>query len=594
LLRAYTLWSILAVLALGALCAPAASAQTLPTPLLVGSVRDQRGEPLDAEVTLVGTEGQELGHDQTQSDGTFAIVPRGKANAVVVHCRFCAPTRRLIDGQGSVIIIVPRYTALAERFPDERDMEALPYADLADTLALAPYILPSSDQGDSSVSDRGLDGGNALILDDGIPVYNLADGYSGLDAMPSRYTGEIGFGEPNRAFTYGNYAGGGTFSITPRTETSSAALDIGRDADVSAHLESGKLFAAAGSSKNADGLVRRRGDLSYDADMAGGRLDIGLAAMSSLGDATASANRYADREHIAYATASRKYRTFVSFGSSTASSALAASGAQPATHSSSLFTSVRVEHPGPVTLTYGALSQRSTGAYDTASTGRLAEDLVYAEGRTDGRRTSIDAGASLSHIDTARSIGTQQQRISTQIGLASFAAQTALGRWFDLHADASTSMRVPTLAQTYPQASAQNAFALERSTLIETALSFQDARRIHAQTSLFRETEHGFEEQRVQGLGLSFSWQIAPLVAVRAWTLRSDMGETPERSVLWSTYDNPSGIRVDAIVYRDGSAGGKEVALDGDIVIPLPPRLRLSVGTRRTNQTRCWSIGARY
>src|SRR6185312_5547108 len=57
-------------------------------PLVVGSVRDQRGVPIaGARVTAATPAGQRS--TTTQADGTFAL-PAGGATAVTVTCRFCA------------------------------------------------------------------------------------------------------------------------------------------------------------------------------------------------------------------------------------------------------------------------------------------------------------------------------------------------------------------------------------------------------------------------------------------------------------------------------------------------------------------------
>src|SRR5581483_1139497 len=75
----------LAVLGSLVLSAPAIA----QVPLVVGSVRDQRGVPIgDARVTAKTAAG--LRSTVTQADGTFALA-LGGVTAVSVTCRFCAP-----------------------------------------------------------------------------------------------------------------------------------------------------------------------------------------------------------------------------------------------------------------------------------------------------------------------------------------------------------------------------------------------------------------------------------------------------------------------------------------------------------------------
>jgi hypothetical protein len=71
------------------LVSAAAGAENLsPTLLVVGSIRDQAGNPPGADVEVSDATGKTIGRDHTKADGTFAVAVQGNPNEVVVHCRF--------------------------------------------------------------------------------------------------------------------------------------------------------------------------------------------------------------------------------------------------------------------------------------------------------------------------------------------------------------------------------------------------------------------------------------------------------------------------------------------------------------------------
>jgi hypothetical protein len=151
--------------------------------LIVGNVRDQRGTPLvGAGVAALDAAGHDVGDDVTDRAGSFAIRPHGSGVTIVVACRHCAPVRIERSGRSNIAIVVRRYFALEEAAPDAADLAALPYGRIVDALGLIPYALPSA--GGSNISDRGLDGGHGLVLDDGAPIVDLATGTGALVDFP--------------------------------------------------------------------------------------------------------------------------------------------------------------------------------------------------------------------------------------------------------------------------------------------------------------------------------------------------------------------------------------------------------------------------
>jgi hypothetical protein len=599
------------VLAFGLACVHPAFAQApVPSVLVVGSVRDQGGRPIAAQVEAEDVAGHPVGSDRTRSDGTFSIAVNGGAPAfVVVRCPFCAPARAPVSGEAPVIVIVRHYDRVAGDGLSARDVAALPYSEPGDVLALAPYVVPSSIGGTTvtDVSYLGLERGRSLILDDGVPAYDLASGASALADFPSRDADDVDSFGPERAFTYGSYAGGGTNALAPQHSTT-IGVNTGLEPSFLLRAGAGPAFAGVAESQNADAVIRRRGDLGFDGDFAGGDLQANFADSAIVNDgASAAPDRNTALASISYATSSRHYRTFFSAGGASLQSSFVQGGGVLGTRASDLFASLRVEHPARVTVAYGALSERLTASYDAFFAGHVADDLAYVEASAGGARSSIDGGVSVSQIGTTRNLGLGDQQSDAQAALVSISGRTALGRWFSLRAAASTSLRVPTLGEASAEPSPANVLDLERGATSEFGLEYADFRRLRVGGVLAHEDLTGFGDRDTVSLGFSAAWQIAPLLSLRVWTLHNDvtqygtptiyslMGPGPVgRCVLWTTYENSFGLRVDGIAHRDVYAGHAITNVDGDVLVPLVAKVQLSAGTYREGGLRRTSVGLRF
>jgi hypothetical protein len=574
---------VLAALLFLSLSSVAAGAELLsPTLFVVGSVRDQAGESPDAEVEISDAASKTIAFGHTKADGTFAIGIQGQPSEVTVRCRFCAVTRARIGQAAPLVIIVRRYVAISQSLPNQDDLAALPYSDLGSALALAPYVLPIV-RGTtvSDNSDRGLDRGKGLIIENGVPLYNPATGRSGIQDMPAHYASASGMQGPENAFLYGGYAAGGTFDITSRTQEPAVALEEGLEPALAVHGHFDGAFADAGISKNAYGDVRKRIDVAYDTDFRGGRLDVSGAG-GSVG-----------LERIAYATSSRKYRTFAQVS---VNNMLNANGS---------LAHFQIEHPATVTLTYGA-SARQINAEDslTLSNAHIADDRAYVQAKGGNERASFNVGASLARIGATNASSGIKGHGDAQTGQFSLGGQMHLGSFFRIEADACASARAPTLYEMNAQAQLNT---LEKSRLLQTAFSYEDARRVRMEVVVFREALSDLlVRQSTRGVGASLAWQLAPLVTFRVWSLHNvapdgdQIDSSPAytlvgsgRSVLWSTYENPFGARFDMIVHRDTFTTGAVVGMDGDVLLPLSPSMKLAAGSYRVRTARIWSLGLR-
>ena len=592
--------------------APAAAQASAAAELLSGSVRDQSGAAPPAKVVVRDAAGRVVGSAVTGRDGTFTALLDGTPAEVEVVCAHCAPFR-VRAASGPLVLIVTRFRALAGGTPDAADLAALPYRDPAQAVALTPYVvaLQTAAGRVASLSDRGLQNGDGLILDDGVPAYDPAGADPGLFAFPARSLASVSLTPASQAFAYGSFAGGGTFGLDTfgADQGGSAAFDAGQDFALDARLRAGGFDAALADSRDADGVARERFDLAAAGEFAGGTLR-GVASLAS--QTSADLDLADDRSRalagLTYTRVSERALTLIDFDALEAHSAYATPNLyvpQNATNADSLAAQLRVERPAWTTLAYGLLLRSAYGSYGGTPAvppdAAYASENAYVEAKHDGP-VSVDAGLGLDDSSGRFGAGT---RASETVVLPSLVAGVALGA-FALRAGVSDSARAPTpyelLAEPYAET-----YALERSALRELALDFDDSRRLRLGASLFHENVTGFEAHAVSGLGLSLAWQIAPRLSLRAWTLHDDLstyaqsltaqpgglGTPLARATAWLSYEAPGGLRFDAI--ERGASGGavRETDLDADVVAPLRAGLAFTAGSERERGRRRSYAGLR-
>lgn len=613
------------VFALVLAVACSAGAAAAPAPLVLGSVRDGDGAPVaDALVRAYDASGRQVGADRSDASGTFAVTVSSAPTSVEVSCRYCARRRIPMsvpraedDPQPPLVVIVTRFHALASSMPTQRDFAALPYSRPADAISLAPFVLPAPPvQGSSGdVSDRGLGRSYGLILDQGAPTYDLARGDSVLSDFPDRSVQRVDMQPASAAYRYGSYAEGGTFVIDERGDApAAAAFDSGFDEVVAGYARAGDFAPAAAISRDADaGVVRRRVGLDFEGDFAGGVLRVGAVGSDqhAFVPTPLDPQRNVNILHFEYATASRRYRTFVDGSASdTRIDDSLAFGTGDHTSSSALVAGLRVEHPATITTAFGVNAERYTGEYfvgfdSSMLSARVGDDLAYFQVSGGNERASFDAGASLSQVWVDENHYGVEQDGRGQAFLPSFSARLSLGGPFGLTASASRSLRIPTLTELASLANGPEGQPVELGSLLEGGITFDETRRVRAEATLFRENLAGFTDRRLTGVGVSVTWQIAPLFSLRAWTLH-DTADTlspallyapysplvVSRGVLWSTYDNGT-LRADAIVHRDLVDGPPETDVDGDVVLRLNPPLAITAGTSRRSGLRTTYLGLR-
>ncbi len=603
-------------LALVGACTIASAAD--PTPLVIGSVRDADGLPVvGGTVRAYDAAGAPVGTGTTDAAGTFAVSVTAAASSVVVGCAYCASKRVAVPQNAQaapLIVIVARYRALFGPAIDQHDFASLPYARPAQTIALAPYVVPvPAGPGGyvSDISDRGLERGFGLVIDGDAPAYDLIHGGSALADFPAGSVQSVQIEPAQDAYRYGSYAGGGTFILSDVGPAAAAAsANSGQDASLGGYARIGDVAPVAAISQG-DGIVNRRAGADYESDFAGGILHVGasISDQRAFDDAFVPSS-FSDVAYAAYATASRRYRTFIDASASETGFDDQTTLAPQVGDSSQLIGSFRLEHPGNVTTAVGLVAQQYTGAYSIAYGSTLSardtDDLVYLEAKGGNRWISFDVGASVSQIGLDAYETSGEKSASATTFLPSLSVAIPLGGGFDLTAAASRSLRIPTLLELVAETQPLSAQPLELGSLTQTGLDYDDSHRLRAGATVFQEDLAGFSDRATTGLGFSLTWQVAPLISLRAWTLHdAAQALTPpiptapysplalSRAVGWASYDNQDAFRVDLIVRRDLVDNNPETDVDGDIVVRVMKSLALTAGTSRFNNSRAYYFGLR-
>jgi hypothetical protein len=603
-------------LALAGACSVAAAAD--PTPLVVGSIRDADGLPVvGGTVRAYDAAGAPVGTGLTDAAGTFALTISGVARSVVVACTYCAPKRVTIPQNAApapLVVIVTRYRALFGPALDQHDFASLPYARPAQAIALAPYVvpLPPGPGGYvADISDRGLERGFGLVVDGDAPAYDLIRGGSALADFPAGSVQAVQIEPATAAYRYGSYAGGGTFILSDTGPASAAAsADTGPNSSLGGYARIGD-FAPVAAISQGDGIVNRRAGADYEGDFLGGVLHLG-ASMSderAFDDAVVPSS-FSDVAYASYATASRHYRTFIDASASETGFDDQATATPQIGDSTQLIGSFRLEHPGPITTALGLVAQQYTGSYSIAYAStvnaRDTDDLVYLQAQGGNRWISFDAGASVSQIGLDEYTATGEKSASATTFLPSLTIAVPLGGGFDLTGGASRSLRIPTLLELAAEPQPLSGQPLELGSLTEAGLDYDDSHRLRAGATVFHEDLSGFSDRSTTGLGFSLTWQLAPLISLRAWTLHdAATALTPpvptapysaiavSRAVGWASYNNQDAFRVDLIVRRDLADNSPQTDVDGDIVVRIMKSLDLTAGTSHFNNRRAFYAGLR-
>lgn len=586
--------------------------------LVVGSVRDQHGAAI-AGATVSASTTQGRASTTTDGAGTFAL-RAGGVRSVSISCRYCAGVVVAVQPGQPVVAFVRRYDALIGDSPSPDDLENLPYSHVESAVALRPFTLlqaSSTIYPGSQVSDRGLSPAGSLLIDNGAPVYDVVAGQSPYVMIPADYQQSAKMDSAANAFLYGDQAAGGIVELQPFLSGYSAQVGtLGSDAIVRAQAGSDAAEIAAGSSGN-DLQLSQRADLSstwqlpadQSLDVAGGS-EQGYQ-YSSATTLLASSFSFAD----AAFTDPRALNLTLSSVVDRGSYAVNGEGYPTSTAWSDSGFGASIHSSGSVAGFADLAVRSSSGLYDAQAlegVPSLAATLV---------QTRADAGVDVTQPDYALRAGIGTFWIGytggpypgtpathAQLAVPSLQAQLfPNGKW-SASLEGSGAFSLPTFLAQYQYAGADHpVIEFTRSSLWSGELTYTDDSRLRFSYEAASEDVRGATSGTITSAGLAATWQVAPTISLRAWTMHVTdtapvypstlppyVGIAPTVNALWLTYDNGGALRIDAIYRRDLLDNDPFYHFDSAISGPVSGRLRWYAGTEDWMRRTFVNAGLRF
>ncbi len=511
----------------------AAEAGTLRT----GIVRDTDGAAIaQARVRAIDAAGRTIGSDRAAPDGTFALDTDGEPTVLEVSCAYCVTTRAIARADETIVILVRRYAVLRDAPLAPADLAALPYRRLLQIATLVPYVVANG----SEISDRGLDRGHGALVLEGIPLYRSTDGASASESIVPFALADILALSPLEAPRYGTYAQGGLFAVRA-IGSPSARIDGGDASDLEARIGA-RAFHATFAAASDTGDHRSNGIVAADVPFAGGMLS---ARALALGDAT----RSLEGAMLGYATASR--RTLL----------LSHLAVRSSVDNSLVDGAASLRSRGMIPVELSVRATRSTGILPDGSTGTQSTQALSLGAESHGVATETRVAIAYERGSNALAFGSTIGSALT----ASASEEVRIGERFSVQGGVLTALRTPTLLES------ESAILGDRSVLIQTRATYTDNARLRVGAVAYSERIASSAGRHLSGIGIDGTWQIAPALAVRAWTLAtatsSDAAyprlslapQNAHRQVVWFTAGEA--LRVDLL-----ARGGP---LEGDIRLPF-------------------------
>ena len=588
-------------------------------PLVVGAVRDQHGIVVAAATVTGQRAGEPVVQTVTDASGTFALAGSGVAS-VTVTCRYCEPALVSVTPGEPVVVIVRRYEALAQQSPSSADLESLPYAHIESTLALRPFTLLSQSTlpyPGSQLSDRGLSTTGSLLLDAGTANYDIVSGSSPYELIPAQFQRDSALSSASNAFLYGNQAGGGTVTLDPYGgATNWQVATIGSDAVGRAQIGSQSAQTIAASYSN-DEESRQRVDFTTDWSpgtdqslaFAGGTeqgrtfgVEDSLYASSfSFANATFTDARLANF----YVLANLDRGGYALGGGDYFSSAIW----------SDSDLGVGFHSNGPVSTFADLALRASSGLYDQQALYPLPSiGATFTQTRADagidatGKDYDVTAGVGTFWIAYAGGSYGVSQPSNAALAVPSLQAQLFPNDRWNLNLEGSGSFTLPTFVEQFDDGySEPTSIEYRRNELLAAILSYTDQSRLRASFEAASQRVTGVSSGTITSAGLSAIWQIAPTIALRAWTMHVTDSvpsygaqpayggmNAPTVGALWLTYDTGNAVRLDAIYRQDLLNGAPFYHVDGAISGPIANRLRWYAGVEDRMRRTFVDVGLRF
>ena len=597
---------------------PTCGAAGQASPLTVGSIRDQAGDPITgAQITGLGLGNQPAGTAISDADGTFAL-RAADIIAVRIACAFCEPVQIAVDEKQPIVAIIHRYVALLHDSPTPADVDALPYGHVESALSLTPFVVLADSTRVAPgpmLSDRGLSRAGGLFIDHDVPNYDLAANLSPFMTVPSRATNIVNATGAQEAYRYGDRADAGTFAIEPRSDAASLFASGGSEGIIQLHAASAGTLAELTSSDTAiDHRVRMDAEASHI--IADGSIDASVSlGRGNLEPFTANAITQNFESARISAEVTRAERRYAEVLFDRGSYNIRFPGTIDANWADA---QVRagVESLGATHAFLEAGLRKSSGYYDAAPRIPVLAAALQQTQLTAGLRAQTPVAwlqAAVSVFDLNFSGGPLEDEYATsRLGAGTQVLTPSLNYRYtpDAHWKLDTvlasTFRLPTLLERYGNPPVPDLVLLDRNALVQSTLEYTDLARVRASLTAYNQRTTGLDNGHVSGVGLALAWQLAPRIATRAWVLRqtdTTIASMPLRRFtpagvaatvgsFWMTYDAP-GLRLDAI-YRSDLLDTRAVShFDYAMSLPMGSRARWFVGSEVRHLTRFFDAGIR-
>ncbi|HKE37325.1 MAG TPA: hypothetical protein VKB39_07830, partial [Candidatus Baltobacteraceae bacterium] len=259
--------------------------------------------------------------------------------------------------------------------------------------------------------------------------------------------------------------------------------------------------------------------------------------------------------------------------------------------------SAGVRTRGTVAVFADVASRISTGIYDAQTIGVPRIGAALQQNRIDAGVTTsgpfYDATAGVGAFDFTYTGGTEGYSspssgslVTPSLHLDLF-PQSKFGATFE----ATDSFTLPTLWQQYTYDANYGVTTYDRAAMYSAQLTYTDDQRVRVSWEEAWQFVHGFTNGQVTSSGIAATWQIAPTVSLRTWTMVAGdstvaSGETPYLGggsppgvgAVWLTYQNAGAVRFDAIYRKDILNGVPFYHFDGDVSGPISNSIRWFVG----------------
>ncbi len=563
-----------------------------PAPLVVGSVRDQEGAPIaGALVRLAGA--APAVSARTAPDGTFAI--EGAGTAVEITCDFCRPTRARVAADGTVTAVVQRYDAVRLEGPSHADLANLPYTHAESAVSLTPWIVLEQNANPlfaSSLHDRSTSTVGGLLVLDGVPDYNSADGWTTYSTISYDSAADVDVERVPQAYEYGNVAGAGTFSVTT---TGGAPLVAAGSSVIGGLSVNGTNAAAVGYSSDASG-TRSRGIASLALPLPNATLQVAL--MSGSGELASGNAGTMDSSFSAYRLAYER-----TSGTDVYASLTGDRGTDG--YTSSLFDSndlwsdfdarVGVRSRAVIAPFAEIATHDSTGwfwapSYSPYVAGTIDQSRAYAG--VNAKLPWLTANVAYG-VDGVRFVNTYPEPATTSLTGHDTSATLDLhpSPAWDLQGSASSGYLLQTVFGAY-NASEFAISPLSPMSSDELDLIYTDVRQVRIGLTSFGTRSASINDTSA---GAFLAWQLAPSLSLRTWWLEVHPHTGSAQSVgsAWLSA-NAGTLRFDLIWRRDLYNLAGNAHLDGAISGPISVHARWFAQTEQFAHTRMTNIGIRF